>query len=192
MEEGEELTTKKTINGIASIAMDLQPKLVASFDPNEGDKLMKSINLMVHAMQFLEIPLLVTEQAPQKLGHTMPQILDGVGPPLFFQKDSFSAFGSQSFCQWVEEHQIEQLLLSGVETSICIYLTALDAMARNIGVTILSDCVASRRSEDGADALRELRDAGVHILGIETVLFSIMTSSSHPKFREISKLVRDR
>ena len=72
MEEGEKLTTKKTINGIASVVMDLQPKLVASFDPNEGDKLIKSINLMVHAMQLLEIPLLVTEQVPKKLGHTLP------------------------------------------------------------------------------------------------------------------------
>jgi nicotinamidase-related amidase len=192
MEESEELTTKKTINGIASMVMDLQPKLVASFDPNEGDKLMKSVNLMVHSMQLLEIPLLVTEQAPEKLGHTLPQVFDGLPNPMFFQKDTFSAFGSESFCQWVEDHEIEQLLLSGVETSICIYLTALDAISRNLGVTILSDCVASRRSDDGADALRELRDAGVHILGVETVLYSIMRSSSHPKFRGISKLVRAR
>ena len=174
------------------MVMDLQPKLVASFDFNEGDKLIKSVNLMAHAMQLLEIPLLVTEQAPEKLGHTLPQVFDGLPNPLFFQKDTFSAFGSESFCQWVEEHEIEQLLLSGVETSICIYLTALDAMSRNLGVTILSDCVASRRSEDGADALRELRDAGVHILGVETVLYSIMSSSSHPKFRGISKLIRAR
>ena len=192
MEESEELTTKKTMNGIASMVMDLQPKLVASFDPNEGDKLIKSVNLMVHAMQLLEIPLLVTEQAPEKLGHTLPQVFDGLPNPMFFQKDTFSAFGSESFCQWVEDHEIEQLLLSGVETSICIYLTALDAISRNLGVTILSDCVASRRSDDGADALRELRDAGVHILGVETVLYSIMRSSSHPKFRGISKLVKAR
>ena len=192
MEESEELSTKKTINGIASMVMDLQPKLVASFDPNEGDKLIKSVNLMVHSMQLLEIPLLVTEQAPEKLGHTLPQVFDGLPNPMFFQKDTFSAFGSESFCQWVEDHEIEQLLLSGVETSICIYLTALDAISRNLGVTILSDCVASRRSDDGADALRELRDAGVHILGVETVLYSIMRSSSHPKFRGISKLVRAR
>ena len=192
MEESEELTTKKTMNGIASMVMDLQPKLVASFDPNEGDKLIKSVNLMVHAMQLLEIPLLVTEQAPEKLGHTLPQVFDGLPNPLFFQKDTFSAFGSESFCQWVEDHEIEQLLLSGVETSICIYLTALDAISRNLGVTILSDCVASRRSDDGADALRALRDAGGHILGVETVLYSIMRSSSHPKFRGISKLVRAR
>jgi|TARA_E500000178_G_scaffold350541_1_gene409724 nicotinamidase-related amidase len=192
MEESEELTTKKTINGIASMVMDLQPKLVASFDPNEGDKLIKSVNLMVHSMQLLEIPLLVTEQAPEKLGHTLPQVFDGLPNPMFFQKDTFSAFGSESFCQWVEDHEIEQLLLSGVETSICIYLTALDAISRNLGVTILSDCVASRRSDDGADALRELRDAGVHILGVETVLYSIMRSSSHPKFRGISKLVKAR
>ena len=192
MEESEELTTKKTMNGIASMVMDLQPKLVASFDPNEGDKLIKSVNLMVHAMQLLEIPLLVTEQAPEKLGHTLPQVFDGLPNPLFFQKDTFSAFGSESFCQWVEDHEIEQLLLSGVETSICIYLTALDAISRNLGVTILSDCVASRRSDDGADALRELRDAGVHILGVETVLYSIMRSSSPPKFRGISKLVKAR
>ena len=192
MEESEELTTKKTMNGIASMVMDLQPKLVASFDPNEGDKLIKSVNLMVHSMQLLEIPLLVTEQAPEKLGHTLPQVFDGLPNPMFFQKDTFSAFGSESFCQWVEDHEIEQLLLSGVETSICIYLTALDAISRNLGVTILSDCVASRRSDDGADALRELRDAGVHILGVETVLYSIMRSSSHPKFRGISKLVKAR
>ena len=51
MEEGEELTTKNTINGIAAMVMDLQPKLVASFDFNEGDKLIKSVNLMAHAMQ---------------------------------------------------------------------------------------------------------------------------------------------
>ena len=179
-------------HGIAAIIMDAQPKLLASLAETERQLLTGSLEFLVKSMQVLNIPVLLTEQVPEKLGKTIPEISDLMSDFSAFEKTTFSAFGANEFSTWLEQNDIQQVLIGGIETSICIYQTAVEANALNIGVTILEDCIASRRKGDAHTALNELRNAGIHILGIESVIYSLLSSSEHPKFREISALVRDR
>ena len=171
--------------------MDAQPKLLSSLAETEATS-NRILEFLVKSMQVLNIPVLLTEQVPEKLGKTIPEISDLMSDSSAFEKTTFSAFGANEFSTWLEQNDIQQVLIGGIETSICIYQTAVEANALNIGVTILEDCIASRRKGDAYTALNELRNAGIHILGIESVIYSLLSSSEHPKFREISALVRDR
>ena len=83
------------------------------------------------------------------------------------------------------------MLLAGIETSICIYQTALQALSANIGVTLLSDCISERRIEDRAPVLEQLLSMDAHVLPSETIFYSLLGSAEHPQFREFNKLVKE-
>jgi nicotinamidase-related amidase len=83
------------------------------------------------------------------------------------------------------------LLLAGIETSICIYQTALHALGADIGVTLLSDCISERRLEDRTPVLEQLLSMDAHILPSETIFYSLLGSAEHPKFRELNDLVKE-
>ena len=58
-----------------------------------------------------------------RLGSTMTEILNEVDDQRLVRKNSFSAFGSREFVDYLNEFSIDHLFLVGVETPICIYLT---------------------------------------------------------------------
>ena len=65
-------------------------------------------------------------------------------------------------------------------------------MKAGYDVTILSDCVGARRTEDGSVALKKLESSGCHIIPLESFLYGYLGTAEHPDFRVISKLVRNR
>ena len=92
----------------------------------------------------------------------------------------------------MEINEIKHFLLSGIETSICIYLTAIDALKKGLGVTVISDCVLSRRDADATTAINQLSQAGASVLSLETIIYSLLASSNHPEFKKISTRVKAR
>ena len=97
---------------------------------------------------------------------------------------------AEGLSHWIESNQIDHLLLLGIETSICIYQTALQALGDNIGVTLLSDCISQRRPEDREPTLNQLLAMGAHILPAETIFYSLLGSAGHPQFRKFTQIVK--
>ncbi|MGB0257161.1 MAG: cysteine hydrolase family protein, partial [Coraliomargarita sp.] len=92
--------------------------------------------------------------------------------------------------RWIETSQIDHLLLIGIETSICIYQTAVQALGNGTGVTLLSDCIGERRPQDRQAVLTQLLSMDAHVLPSETIFYSLLGSAKHPKFREFTQLVK--
>ena len=161
MEMQEELKKPKPFEGVAALAVDLQQVFFEVVD--EPDELLASWCFFLRAVDLFDLSLFLTEQVPDKLGHTEKALRElAVGAPVF-AKDSFSALGAQGLPEALEKAGIEHLLLAGVETSICVYLTALEALSAEKTVTVLTDCVSCRRPADGEWALRKLASAGCHL-----------------------------
>ncbi len=176
--------------GLAGLILDAQPRLLGGIEGAES--LVDSIKVFARSMKTLGVPLCVTEQVPDKLGPTEEGILEACADSPKFSKESFSAFGCPDFEEWISANEVEHLLLSGIETPICVYLTAVDAVRRGLTVTVLTDCVDCRRSEDGKWALRKLEKLGCHLLPLESLLYAMLKSARHKEFRSISALVKDR
>ena len=79
-----------------------------------------------------------------------------------------------------------------METSICVYLTALDALQSGLTVTILNDCVAGRRVHDSTVALSQLCTLGASVIPLETVAYSFLKDAEHREFKPVSALIRER
>lgn len=178
------------VSGLGGLILDLQPRFLQSIEKQE--QLVDSAKTFAAAMGFLDIPLCITEQAPEKMGQTEEGLLEVCRKAERFSKNTFSAFGCEEFENWLAENETTHLLLAGIETPICVYLTAVDAIRKKMEVTVLTDCVGGRRGKDGEWALRKLERIGCHLLPLESLLYAMLGSTLHEEFRSISGLVRDR
>ena len=105
----------------------------------DRERLLKRSTFALKAADLLGVSVAVTEQLPKKLGATTEVLSSSwdVNTPVF-DKNAFSAFEAEGLHRWIESNQIDHLLLTGIETSICIYQTALQALGADIGVTLLA------------------------------------------------------
>lgn len=175
-------------DGVLLLCLDLQEALLAAIPDRE--RLLRRCRLAISAAQGLGVRIAFTEQVPQKLGSTATELVEAAGESVRFEKSTFSALSDAAFEKYLRRQEIEHLLICGVETSVCVYQTAIDAINHNLQATILSDAVACRRAEDGAVALSALVRGGAHLLPVETIFYSLLHDATHPFFKRFTQLVK--
>jgi isochorismate hydrolase len=145
---------------------------------------------LIRGCQLLRVPIFLTEQYPQGLGHTISPIRFALQTALPFQKMTFSCCGSEELVAHLKAKAIWQVVLGGIETHVCVMQTALDLLANEYQVHVARDAVSSRKELDHNTALERLAQAGATITTTEAVLFELMGRADIPEFKEISKLIK--
>lgn len=176
------------MRGLGLLLVDLQDVFLGTLPDRE--RLEKRLCFITEASRLLDLPIYLSEQVPEKLGNTIPALTKLAEGSFVFSKDSFSAWESVEFQDRLREDDIQHLLVAGIETPICIYQTLIHARKDDMSVTLLSDAISGRREEDAPFVVRTLIDHGVLVLPSESVFYSILKDTSHPKFREFTKLVK--
>lgn len=154
------------------------------------EKLVKNTSILIQAAQHLQIPILYTEQVPQKLGKTIPEISVYLENALHFEKASFSCCAEQTFMNALKTLNKKYVVVIGIEAHVCVYQTVRDLLKANYAIEIISDAIASRDIENKKIALERMKDMGATISSTEMLIFDWIKTAEHPKFREISRLVR--
>lgn len=178
-----------TLDNTALIVIDVQGKLAQLMYQKEI--LFANLHRMIKGAQILEIPIVWTEQVPDKLGQTTPEIhrlLIETTQPI--SKASFSCCGHQPFMEQLRPLNRRQILLSGIETHICVYQTAIDLLEQNYEVEVVTDAVSSRSTENRQVGLMRMQEAGARLTTTEMALFELMRTAEGPKFKAIAKLVK--
>jgi nicotinamidase-related amidase len=170
------------------LIVDMQSAFLATIPAS--DALVRRCCFALEAARNLGFPVAFTEQVPAKLGPTVPELLRLVPEPRVFAKDTFSALASPDVRALLAERATEHVVLAGIETPVCIYQTAIDALAVDLQVTLLTDCLGGRRAADCSVVVATLARLGCHALPSETVFYSILKTTTHPFFREYTKLVK--
>ena len=168
--------------------IDVQGKLAQLMYDKES--LFKNVGILIQAAKILDIPILWCQQVPDALGLTLPEIaelLSGCEP---INKSSFSCYGSEEYCSALRATSRRQAILCGMETHVCVYQTAMDLLGDNYGVTVIADAVSSRTAENKRIALDRMSREGVKISSTEMVLFELMKTAEHPKFRQVARLIK--
>lgn len=174
---------------IALIVLDVQDTFLDVIP--KGKELLRRCGFAVEAASLLGLELIYTEQYPDKLGGTNATLLAaGLGNARCFSKKTFSAFGALGFTDFLKEKDLEHILIAGLETSICVYQTIMDAMRNDLEVTMLSDCVAGRRDEDSYAIVGSLQNSGCHRLPSETIFYSMLQSAEDPRFKQFNDIVK--
>lgn len=178
--------------GAALLAIDLQSSLLGALPAATSAAVTARASLAITAAATLRIPVLFSEQAPAKLGATAPALRALAPSAPVFAKTTFSALAEPALLDALRAQSIEHILIIGLETPVCVYQSALGALAEGFQVTILSDAVAGRRAEDHATVLAALRASGVTVLPVETVLYALLHNAGHPDFKALTTLVKTR
>lgn len=74
------------------------------------------------------------------------------------EKTTYSAFYKTRLEEVLKEKGVDELVLTGVLTDICVLHTAADAAMRGYKVKVLKDCVASSTQEKHEWALKHMRE----------------------------------
>lgn len=170
------------------LCVDVQPVFLKAIP--QAEDLVRRCSFAVEAAAGLGLQVAFTEQAPQKLGGTTPDLLARIKTPVVYSKSTFSALADDGILDSIRAAGVEHLILCGLETPICVYQTALDAVGNHLQVTILSDAVAARRPADAEACLRALAASGVYVLPSETVFYSLLQDIKHPFFKRFTELVK--
>jgi nicotinamidase-related amidase len=158
---------------------------------NEFAEIASRASLAVRGFQILDLPILITEQYPKGLGRTAEEIMF-VLPDDFevIEKSTFSSCGASSFVDKLRENKIEQIVLCGLETHVCINQTAHDLLNEGFAVHLMIDAVASRFTKDKESAISKMQISGVMPTTLEMALFELLRDSKHSKFKEIQELIK--
>jgi len=170
------------------IVIDIQGNLAQAMYDKEN--LFANNVKLIKGFKAFNLPIIVTEQTPQKLGKTLPIIaaeLDGIKP---IDKESFSCWEDIHFRKQLETLSRRHVVLLGIESHVCVYQTAADLIANGYSVHLVADAVSSRTPENREIGLAAMKSTGAQITSTEMVLFELLRTSADPKAKDIFKIVK--
>ena len=170
------------------IIIDLQDKLLKIIP--DHDRLIHNIYSLAKTLESTGTPIILTKQV--KLGEIVDKFKEFVNKYPVIEKKTFSCFGNEDFVKVLESTKRNTLILTGIETHICVLQTAIDALEKEYNVIIPYDAVASQIKDDHEWALRSLEKKGVIILPSESIIYYILRSPDHSFFKEALRLVKER
>ncbi len=170
------------------VIIDVQEKLYPVMHDHET--LLNNLCKLVKGFHLFELPILITEQAPHKLGETIDSISN-----LFIDfdpiiKSSFSCAGDPDFIKKSSNLSADGIVLAGIETHVCIYQTERDLIRRGHHVEVVTDAVRSRDPINHNIALDRIRNNGGFLTTVEMILFNIQENAKGDRFRELVKIVK--
>ena len=169
------------------IIIDMQEsfrKVIHNFD-----LVLNSICFLARASKVLKIPIIATEQYPEGLKETVGELSDYIDKKV--TKFAFNAFNSEEFRKTLESLGRKNIVLTGIETHICVLQTALSARSHGYNVYLAYDATGSAFNIDKEVAVRIMSDSGVVVVTSESLVYGMLTSSKDPTFKEILPLVKE-
>ena len=154
------------------------------------DELIQHIAGLIQVAYFLNIPILITEQAPDKIGKTIPEIAGLLSGHQPIAKSSFSCCGQGRFMESLAALNRKQVIVTGIEAHVCVYQTVCDLMGHQYEVEVVGDAVSSRTEANRDFALERIRTFGGDVTSTEMIVCELLRTSEHEKFREVINLIK--
>src|SRR5437762_3406876 len=171
----------------ALLVVDMQAKLLP-FIPGQA-RLVWNIRRLIDGAKILNVPFAATEQYPQGLGPTTPELASLLGS--IPAKTAFSCGEcGEIFTAW-RDRGIWKILVCGIETHVCVGQTVHDLLSEGFNIYVAADAVGARGQIDHDVALRRMDSAGATLTTTEAALFEWCGRAGSPEFKQISQLVRE-
>ncbi|MEO8038077.1 MAG: hydrolase [Betaproteobacteria bacterium] len=166
------------------LIVDVQAKLLPAI--HEGPRVLANCMWLVQVARRIGVPVLASEQYPQGLGPTAPELAALLPAETTRTKVHFSCVADGCF-DGIEAWQRPQLVVAGTEAHVCVLQTVLDLAATGRQVFVVGDSVGSRRTDDRDLALARCRQHGIDVVSREMVAFEWLHRAGTDLFREVSR-----
>ncbi|MEM8943988.1 MAG: isochorismatase family protein [Planctomycetota bacterium] len=170
------------------LVVDMQDRLLAA--QPDGERVAWNVRRLLDGAKLLEVASAATEQYPEKLGSTLPELAErlSISP---VAKLSFSCRTCDDiFATW-RTNGIHRILACGIETHVCVQQTTLDLLAAGFQVNVAVDAVSSRYAIDHDTALRRMESSGALLTTTEAALFEWCNEAGTQAFKGVSALAKE-
>lgn len=166
------------------LLIDVQEKLTPYV--MQPEKLVQRCHWLMRLAKEMDVPLLVSEQYPQGLGHTV-EPLQPLITEKCISKVHFSSYREPTFIQHWQDLNKQQVVITGIETHVCVLQTAMDMKSSGLDVFVVVDAVSSRHEIDHKYGLKRMKQAGIHLVTAEMVFFEWARQAGTPEFKALSQ-----
>jgi nicotinamidase-related amidase len=172
----------------ALLVVDFQKKLLPHI--HEAPSLLRRAARLVDGFHSMRLPMIVTEQYPQGLGPTVPQLAKRLeGAVCMVEKLRFSAC-VEPVMDHLDAMGAKSVVVCGIEAHVCVLQTVLDLLDAGYTTALVLDAIGSRRPLDATAAEQRMIRAGALPTTVESVLFELAKEARGDRFKAIRNIVR--
>ena len=197
------------------VLIDYQERLMPAIF--EGPLVAANALRLAQMARLLQVPVCATEQNPEKLGGSLPQLqalLRETGARIL-AKMAFSAAGAglvdhlrpaprlaqgggnaRSLPKHLQKAvsapapQRNSVVIAGCEAHVCLLQTALELLEQEFDVWVVTDACGSRSERSRDAAFDRLVGNGAELVTTEMVAFEWLRSAAHPQFKPVQALIK--
>ena len=154
------------------------------------EKVTENILRLLHLSKLYNLPVVMTEQYPKWLGSTLPEIKEVLSSYDPIEKLHFNCCDVETFNTRLESEDLTNIILMGVESHICIFMTCISLLEKGYKIHVPQDAVDSRTDENWRVGLELMREAGAMITSTETIIYQILNKAGTKEFKEMLKRIK--
>ena len=170
------------------LVIDIQGKLARLM--HKRDQLFRNVATLIQSAALLEMPTIITEQVPEKIGATIPELIKFIKYYQPITKSCFSCCGEDQFNQELTALNRKQIIVTGIEAHVCVYQTVSDLLNKNFEVQVVGDAVSSRTEANKQFGLDRINALGGSITCTEMIICELLKTCEHPQFRKVVGLIK--
>ena len=166
------------------LVVDIQRKLMAA-DAGVTGRFIRNVKRLVETATVLGLPIVVTEQNPERLGGTIEEIDALLGDTPRFSKLEFSCTANPAVAAALKQTGRSQCLLVGMETHICVMQTALGLVEAGFQPYVVTDGTLAAAKDEHKAGLRRMIQEKVSLVTTQMAIFELLRAAGTPEFRKM-------
>jgi len=174
----------------ALIVIDIQERLAAAMKEKIMEQVVKNTAILIETAKTFGMPMVVSEQYRKGLGQTLPALQEKIAGCDVLEKLHFDCTRDDALGRNIASVGRKTFVITGIETHVCVFQTALSLLRGGYRVVVASDAVASRRKHDWEFSLRALAQAGAVIYPTETISFLLLEKAGTAEFKKLAPLFK--
>lgn len=170
------------------LIIDVQEKLMEVM--GQKKRVTENIVKLLNLSRLYDLPVILTEQYPKWLGPTLPEVKESLPAYEPIDKLHFNCCDVDTFNARLESEGLKNIILTGVESHICVFQTCSSLLERGYSVHVPQDAVDSRTEENWRVGLGLMKETGALITSTEAVIYQILKRAGTKEFKEMLKIIK--
>jgi len=170
------------------VLIDIQKVLL---DPCvDAAGLRKNAAALLKVARVFDLPVLFTVHNADKLGGALPELVERAPAAQVLDKLEFSSLENAAIAEAVRRSGRRTLLLTGIESHVCVFHTGVHALRLGYQVHVAADAVSSRSAVNRQIGLNRLGKAGAVISSTEMMTYELLQRAGTAEFRTLLPLLK--
>jgi nicotinamidase-related amidase len=154
-------------DGSVLVVVDTQPGFLDKLPDDEASALVDRIRWLCRLAEWLQVPVVVTEEEPERNGETAAPVKDALpAGTVRHPKPTFDLAACPAILADVLRPGRDTAALCGLETDVCVAQSALGLLESGRRAVVVEDAVAAP-GEAHTQGLARLSRAGVELIGVK-------------------------